>query len=172
MPSEIMNPRNVTVGDIPDKMRTVYRLALQSNDQSTRNGAIICMDRWNIATGFNHVPSQLLDIPGIFDRPLKYDGTEHAERSAIYYAVNNHIDIRGATMVANWVACPDCARCIGLSGIADVVCHKECMDRTPERWRERVDFGLDILARFGVRVHYWSGKVGSTNLNNGEIWYP
>lgn len=173
MPRAIMNPRQISVGDIPHKMRAVYELARKSNDTSTKNGAILCRERWNVAHGYNHVPEPLMEIEGIFDRPKKYDGTEHAERSVIYDAVSRNIDVRGTTMIANWVACPDCARCIALSGVADVVCHKECMDRTPERWKEKVDLGLEILERFGVRVHYWSGKIGDIeNLNNGEIWYP
>lgn len=173
MPREIMNPRQISVGDIPHKMRAVYELAAKSNDTSTKNGAILCRERWNVSHGYNHVPAQLLDIKGVFERPLKYDCTTHAERDVIFDAVSKHIDVRGTTMVANWVACPDCALAIAMCGVADVVCHKECMDRTPERWKEKVDLGLEILERFGVRVHYWSGKIGDIeNLNNGEIWYP
>lgn len=173
MPSAIMNPRQISVGDIPHKMRAVYELALKSDDTSTKNGAMLCRERWNVSAGFNHVLDPFKEDPASYERPRKYLVTEHAERSAIFDAVGRGIDIRGATMVANWVACPDCAKAIVLCGVADVVCHKECMDRTPERWKEMVDLGLEILEKNGVRVHYWSGKIGDIeNLNNGEIWYP
>lgn len=163
-------PREITNGDIPEKMQAVYRMAQKSTDTSTKNAAILCRERWNIAGGYNHVLQPFKEDPASYERPRKYLVTEHAERAAIFDAVARGIDIRGATMVANWVACPDCARAIVLSGIADVVCHKECMDRTPERWRELVDLGLEILEKNGVRVHYWSGKVGIVNINNGESW--
>ena len=83
------------------------------------------------------------------------------------------ISPEGLTMVANWVACPDCARAIVLSGITHVVCHEECMQRTPKRWKKLVDTGLEILKKGGVELIRWSGKVGDVeNLNNGEVWYP
>lgn len=163
-------PREITNGDIPEKMEAVYRLATKSGDPSTKNGAIICRERWNIAGGYNRVLDPFKEDPASYERPRKYLVTEHAERSAIFDAVGRGIDIRGATMVANWVACPDCARAIVLSGVADVVCHKQCMDRTPERWREKVDLGLEILEKHGVRVIQWSGKLGVKNINNGEEW--
>jgi dCMP deaminase len=163
-------PREITYGDIPEKMEAVYRMAMKSTDTSTKNGAIICRERWNIAGGFNHILEPFLADPRSHERPHKYLVTEHAERAAIFDAVGRGIDVRGATMVANWVACPDCARAIVLSGISDVVCHKQCMDRTPERWREQVDLGLEILEKHGVRVIQWSGKLGIKNFNNGEEW--
>lgn len=162
--------RQITMGDIPEKMRAAYEIAKRSNDTSTHIGAILCKERWNIASGYNHVLPVYTDDPRSKERPWKYYVTEHCERSVIFDAVARHIDVRGTTMVCNWVACPDCARAIVLCGVADVVTHKECMDRTPERWREMVDMGLDILERNGVRVHQWSGKLGVDNLNNGEIW--
>lgn len=166
-------PREITNGDIPEKLRAVYELAKRSDDTSTKNGAIMCRERWNIAHGFNYVLEEFKHNPASYDRPLKYSVTEHAERAVIYDAVTNGVSVRGATLVANWVACPDCARAIALCGVADVVCHKECMDRTPERWRDMVDLGIEILERRGVRVIQWSGKLGGIEaFMNGEIWYP
>lgn len=170
MSSKMMDPYQISVDDIPAKMRAVYALARKSNDTSTKNAAILCRERWNVAGGYNRVLDPFKEDPASYERPRKYLVTEHAERSAIFDAVGRGIDIRGTTMVANWVACPDCARAIVLSGIADVVCHKQCMDRTPERWREQVDLGLEILKRHGVRVIQWTGKVGVKNINNGEEW--
>jgi deoxycytidylate deaminase len=107
------------------------------------------------------------------ERPMKYSLTEHAERDVIYKAARWHHRTKGSTLVANWVACPDCARAIVLAGISTVVCHQQCMDRTPDRWREMVDLGLFILKQGGVEVRQWSGTVGRVdNLNNGEIWQP
>jgi hypothetical protein len=47
------------------------------------------------------------------------------------------------------------------------------MDRTPPRWKELVDLGLEMFEKNNVPVYQWDGEVGEvTNLNNGEIWYP
>jgi dCMP deaminase len=106
-------------------------------------------------------------------RPLKYSVTEHAERDVLYRAARKGVCTRELTMIANWVACPDCARGIVLSGIRRIICHKQCMDRTPPRWQEMVDLGLEMLEKNNVPVYQWDGKVGGvTNLNNGDVWTP
>lgn len=164
---------NVFKDEIRDKLRHVYKCANKSTDQSTKNGALICYEGWNVLAGCNH------HIPGYghlkehHERPLKYEITEHAERDVIMQAAKKGISLEGLTLVANWVACPDCARAIALSGIRYVICHKECMERTPDRWMDRVNLGLEIMENSGVVVTQWSGKVGNvTALMNGEVWYP
>lgn len=159
------------------KLYTAYMMARESStDRSTKLGAIIVKESWNVCGGVNAFIPGYGHLPEHHERPFKYWVTEHAERNAILTAVREGWDIRGGTMVAPWVACPDCARAIALAGIKHVICHKEMMDKTPERWREMVDAGLSILEHSGVEVIQWSGKVGSgdsmENLMNGEIWYP
>jgi dCMP deaminase len=164
---------HVAEKDIKIKMFRVYKMAEQSSDLSTKNGALICEDGWNIVAGCNHHVEGFVDIPGCHERPLKYEITEHAERDAIFRAVRKGYDVRGLTLVANWAACPDCARAIVLCGIGDVICHKQCMDRTPERWKERVNLGLRILERGGVNVYQWDGEVGGIDaLMDGKVWRP
>lgn len=164
---------NVVDTEIKLKLLAAYQLALQSDDRSTKNGALICNEGWNILGGFNHIVKGYGRKPEHHERPFKYWITEHAERDVILKAAAKGIKLSGLTMVANWVACPDCARAIALSGIACVICHEECMARTPDRWKEMVDAGCSILQNYGVELIRWSGKVGNiTNLNNGEIWFP
>jgi deoxycytidylate deaminase len=158
-------------------MRGVYRNAMHSTDRSTNNGAILvdehCEGAIPLAAGYNAHLYGWGDKEEDHVRPLKYLLTEHAERDVIYYAAHNGICTRGLTMIANWVACPDCARGIVLAGIRRVICHKQCMDRTPPRWKELVDLGLEMFEKNNVPVYQWDGKVGGvTNLNNGEIWKP
>lgn len=165
--------QHVAEDEIRDKFRRVYNLASRSDDTSTKNGAIIVDQGWNVASGFNSVLPTFKKDPESYKRPRKYAVTEHAERACIYDAVKRCIDIKGLLMVANWVACPDCARAILLSGIGAVMCHKQCMEKTPEHWKEQVDLGLKILTDGGVAVHQWDGEVGGVEaLMNGEVWYP
>lgn len=163
--------------DIRNLLWLAYRIAkLHSTDRSTHNGAILIDedgDLRSLARGHNsHLPGWG-DKKKHHDRPLKYSLTEHAERAVIYDAARKGVCTKGLTMIANWVACPDCARGIILSGIRRVICHKQCMDRTPPRWREMVDLGLEMCEMNGVEVVQWDGLVeGIFNLNNGENWQP
>ena len=165
-------------------MRRVYRAAEKSTDRVTRNGAMLVHIRnanrvdfhthsEHVSIGFNHHVTGYGSMDEHHERPLKYSLTEHAERDTILEAARLGRATQGTTMVANWIACPDCARAIFLAGIKTVVCHKQCMDRTPPRWKEMVDLGLEILRRGGVELIQWDGNVGRVkNLNNGEIWWP
>jgi deoxycytidylate deaminase len=159
--------------DIVHKLRAAYTAAHKSDDQSTKNGAILVNEGWNVIAGWNHMLDGYGDKPEHHERPFKYWVTEHAERSVILKAAAKGIQTKGLTMVANWVACPDCARAIVLSGIVAVVCHGGCQSRTPVRWKEQVEAGLKILKNGGVKLFVWHGDIGQCeNLNNGEIWCP
>lgn len=163
----------IAFADIPLKLRSAYQIALLSTDRSTKNGAIICSQGFNVIAATNKHAPGYGDDPEHHERPMKYDVTEHAERAVILKAARKGISLKGLTLVANWVACPDCARAIVLAGISTVVCHKECQDRTPERWRRQVELGLEIMKHGGVEVISWSGKIGGVkNLNNGKWWEP
>ena len=164
--------------EIRELMRGVYRAAMKSTDRSTNIGAMLVDE----ASAYNMRPLVLgynAHLPGWgnkeehHERPLKYRVTEHAERDVIYRAAFYGVRTQGLTMIANWVACPDCARGVVLAGIKRVVCHKQCMDKTPSRWKEMVDLGLEIFEKNNVPVYQWDGKVGGvTNLNNGKVWKP
>lgn len=159
--------------EIPLKLRAAYKAAEKSTDRATQNGAILVKEGWNIISDCNrHVPGYG-ELEVHHERPMKYAVTEHAERAVLLQALYQGVQTKGLTMVANWVACPDCARAIVLSGIDTVVCHKDCQDRTPERWRNLVNLGMDIMRHGGVEVIEWEGKIGGVhNRNNGEIWAP
>lgn len=164
---------NLGQEEIHLKLRAAYMAAANSDDRSTKNGAVLVCEGWNVLSGFNHMMDGYGHLPEHHERPFKYWVTEHAERDVILKAAAKGIQTKGMTMVANWVACPDCARAIVTAELACVVTHKACMDRTPERWKEMVDAGLTILKNGGVKLCIWDGGIGGIeNLNNGEIWYP
>jgi len=164
---------NIVQGEIREKLLFAYGAATWSDDRSTKNGGCICEDGWVVCRGCNHFIKGYGHRPEHHERPLKYSLTEHAERDAIYNAARLGVKTEGLTLVANWVACADCARAIVCAGLGCVVTHKACMDRTPERWKEQVDLGLEII-RSHCDLVIWDGEIGGgvTNLNNGEIWSP
>jgi dCMP deaminase len=156
-----------------DKLRAAYVAAMNSTDRTTHVGAVLVDGGWNVVTGCNQHTKGFGHLDEHHQRPLKYELTEHAEREVILRAAREGIQTRGLVMVAPWATCPPCARAIVKSGISKVICHKECMDRTPERWIEMVALGQEILKRGGVEIEVWSGRVGDCeNLFNDGGWLP
>lgn len=155
-------------------MRRVYTTARQSDDRSTRNGALLICDDWVVLGGYNHMMDGFGENPEHHERPFKYRVTEHAERDVLMKCLPRGIKTQGMTMMCNWAPCPDCARAIVAAQLVALVVHKQCMDRTPVRWKEQIDTGLEILEKGGVSFYQWDGKVGDgiANLNCGEVWYP
>ena len=161
----------------PELMRSAYQLACEeSTDTSTKNGALLVhpIDKTVMVGGVNaFVNPDMTSDPQNYERPRKYQVTEHAERAVIYKAAKRGIRTEGLIMVCPWACCSDCARAIVLAGIPLVVAHKQAFDGTPERWREEVDVGLEILGGGGVTYHLLDSKIGGVgNLFNGEVWYP
>lgn len=164
---------NVHNDDIQMKLQAAYMAATNSTDQSTHTGAVLVQGGWNVVSGYNHHVRGFGHQKEHHERPMKYAVTEHAERHVILQCACKGVPTVNLTMVAPWVCCPDCGRAIVEAGIACVICHKQCMDRTPERWRELVALGLDILGRGGVELIQWDGVVGECeNLMDGEVWTP
>ena len=102
------------------------------------------------------------------ERPLKYSCVEHAERSAIFDAVRggNGDRLKGATMVALWAACADCARAIIECQIGTVVTHSFYRNDTErdhagdrKNWDEEIDIAFVMLEEAGVTVQFADFKV-------------
>lgn len=155
-------------------LRGVYRFATKySHDDSTHVGALINCPLGGSVIGANRFSSIDQNLKKNLVRERKYPRIVHAEREAIYTAVRLNEKIAGGTMVCPWATCPECAQAIVLSGIREVIAHKEALDQTPERWQEALEIGKEILLDGGVYFTIWSGKLGECeNLFDGEIWYP
>lgn len=163
--------------DYQDLMRRAYQIACdESTDTSTKNGAILVdpVDGEAMVAGVNSFTnSDMASESRNYERPRKYQVTEHAERAAIYKAAKRGIPTKGLIMVCPWACCSDCARGIVLAGIPLVVAHKQAYERTPQRWRDEVAVGLEILLGAGVTYHLFDGDIsGVENLFDGEVWYP
>jgi dCMP deaminase len=158
-------------------MRRAYQLADdQSTDTSTKVGALLIdpVDGVVLTAGVNAFTNlDMANDPRNYERPRKYKVTEHAERASIYSAAKCGIRTEGLTMVCPWACCSDCARAIVLAGIPLVVAHQQAYDKTPDRWREEVDVGIEILTGGGVEYRLLDAEIGDVeNLFNGEVWYP
>ena len=160
--------------DIQRHLRSAYNYATtHSHDNSTHVGAKIidCRPLPLLAANVFSSPSQ--NIPENLVRERKYPRIVHAERAVIYLAAKKGVSLYGATMFCPWATCPECAQAIVKSGIIRVYAHKDAQDKTPDRWREALEVGKEILSEGGVEFLLVPGKLGNCeNLFDGKVWYP
>ncbi len=137
----------------------VARLAASwSKDRNRKVGAVI-VDENNriVSTGYNGFPSGINDdIDARHERPAKYLFTEHAERNALYSAVNHGIKTKGCTMILEWYPCADCARGIIQSGLKKVVCSPP--DFTDDRWGSSFKASEEMFKEAGVIIEHYTEK--------------
>ncbi len=160
--------------EIQRHLRRAYNYAtMASHDNSTHVGAKIVGCRPLDLVAANVFSSRSQNIPENLVRERKYPRIVHAERAVIYLAAKKGIGLYGATMFCPWATCPECAQAIVSSGIIRVYAHKDAHDKTPDRWREALEIGQEILRGGGVSFHQYAGKLGDCeNLFDSRIWYP
>jgi len=150
--------------------------ATRSQDQSTRVGVMI-MDAGmvrgsDIKGGWwvyacNSIREEHFTKARL-NRPEKYIYTEHAERAAIYKAAKKGLSLDGAKIYGTWIACPECARAIILSGIAEMVRHVLPEHSTHTEWAEKILVADKMLRDSGVNIVNIHGTVGERSLFNGS----
>ena len=175
-------------GDLPvayniqnDPMHQVYFRQLyqyaehNSQDPSTQLAALLKDDSNGIiAMECNNIPYQVKHTEERWKRPNKYNYVEHAERNVLYKAAKVGMATLGSTMYCPWFSCSDCARAIIQCGIKRVIGHKEYFDKTPDRWNESCNIGIEMLKEAGVHCVVWSGVVGGRTsiLVDGKEFSP
>lgn len=158
-------------------LRRAYLAALQeSTDPSTQNGAVLVdVDKKEVLVeGANHFPigeyGDVEEKAERWERPLKYQYVEHAERDVIYRAAKAGISTNGLHLYVPWYSCSDCARAIIEAGIVGVVGHQQMFDQTPERWKDSIRIGFQMLDEAQVNRRNISGNIGIQIRFNGELW--
>jgi dCMP deaminase len=161
-----------------DLIETYLRIAYQtatknSHDDSTQVGAVVVLNDVCFIAGVNRFSSYLQNNSKNLERSRKYPRIIHAERDVVYNAAKYGYSLKGTIMVCPWATCPECAQAIVASGIGKVYAHSDALVQTPERWKESLDIGKEILFDGGVEFIQYSGKIGNCeNLFDGEVWYP
>ena len=141
-------------------MEVADLVASWSKDKSTKVGAVVVgPDREIRSTGYNGIARGVSDeIPERFERPTKYDFTEHAERNAIYNACLIGACLKDCTIYVTLMPCPDCARAIIQSGIKMVVTRKLPDDPNAPKggWREALVYSEQMFEEAGVACKFLS----------------
>jgi dCMP deaminase len=147
-----------------------YVAARKSKDPSTQVGAVIVGPAHEIRSkGYNGLcRGDDDDNPLYYQRPLKLDLTEHAERNALYNCARVGTPTEGCTLYCTWgPPCANCARAIVQTGIKEVVCHAEFPGSTG--WTESLSIGSDLLQRLGVKLRFWSGQPVIREIRCGGL---
>lgn len=157
-------------------LRCAYKIAAQSHDPSTQNGALIVdTDTLSLlSSGCNNFPIGVEESPERWERPAKYQYVEHAERRSIYRAALSGKETMRQTMVCPWAACADCARGIICAGVTKLVRHKDASDRSPDWWVDSIAVADTMLHEAGVEIIDIIGPVNSgvELLHTGVLWKP
>lgn len=165
---------------VADWLRRAYQNAAQfSKDPSTQTGSVLIgfyadtKEPWIIGEGANFFPKGVRETPERWDRSVKLQFIEHAERNCIYAAARRGNRTEGSVMFCPWYACTDCARAIIEARVKTVIGHKACYDKTPERWRSSIQTAFEMLEEAGVECLVWNGEIGGVTIRfNGEEWNP
>lgn len=157
-------------------LRLAYDMARGSKDPSTQIGAILVDSHERVvAAACNEFPYGVKETAERWERPLKYEVIEHAERNAIYEAARHGQCTEGLTMYGTWAACADCARAIIQAGIVKLVRHTEAGERNHATWIGSVSRGDELMLEAGIEIVDYSGKICPPSwliLHNGVRWNP
>ncbi len=162
-------------------MATALQRAALSHDPSTQNGATVIT--WNIDSpvytwGENNFLPGVKETDERWDRPMKYDYVEHAERRALYNASKRGFNLAGSTLVCPWAACGACANAIVGLGIKTLVRLPMADDAiaVTDRWGASIVAGDNIMREGGVNIIEKTFTFDKYNIptlrRNGEPWSP
>lgn len=163
-----------------------YIVSRDSPDPSTQNGALL----WNpkgelIGVDYNRFPEGVEYTAERWERPLKYEVIEHAERNAIFWAAAAGRKTLNSTLVVPWAACSDCARAIIQAGVKRLVRHKAATAHSNEiaapgkDWSGSITTADTMLYEAGVEVidldwnfaeHHATHDLAIRHC--GEVWHP
>jgi len=162
-------------------MRRLIAEALQSPDKSTQNAAVLMrfideQEKTSIeytqTISVNEFPKGVVETPDRWVRPTKYAFVEHAERNAIYKAAHYGIQTNGATMIAVWASCADCARAIIQAGIVRLV--RYTSPENHNHWAQSNLFADEMFHEAGVKIVEIDTPFFGMQplLRGGNEWLP
>jgi dCMP deaminase len=141
-----------------DKAIQYFRLARFladqfSKDPSTKVGAILLAPEslQVLSLGYNGMPRGIQeDKPERWERPLKYQFVEHAERNSLYNACRHGTPVENSILVVTMFPCTDCTRAVIQSGVKTVVTLSPNMDC--ERWGAQFRTSIEMFEEVGMEL--------------------
>ena len=172
-------------------LREAYKLAKNSPDPSTQNGAVIVrtnkffsLDDSNIVgRGYNAFPEGVEVNESRLQRPLKYEFIDHAETASIFDAAKIGKSTKGGIMYVPWFACSKCGISIVKAGIKEVIGStwpekwwKESRDNSQDGkrdWYKTIELAMTMFNEAGVNCRWVDGEIGNIEiLFDGKLRRP
>jgi dCMP deaminase len=139
--------------DIDPLVALAIATARKSPSRPRKVGAVLVLaDGATTIAACNDFPAGVQDLDIRHAHPERLLWIEHAERNAIFTAARGGLGTAGATLIATFHPCADCARAIVQAGIATL--HTLAPDFDDPLWGEAFQCSRAILAEGGVRVVY------------------
>ncbi len=127
--------------------------ARKSPSRPRKVGAVLVLaDGVTTLAACNDFPLGVADLEARHAHPERLLWIEHAERNAIFAAARAGLATAGATLIATFHPCADCARAIVQAGIATL--HTLAPDFADPLWGPAFRCSHAILEEGGVRVVY------------------
>jgi dCMP deaminase len=127
--------------------------ARKSPSRPRKVGAVLVLaDGMTTLAACNDFPLGVADFEARHAHPERLLWIEHAERNAIFAAARAGLATAGATLIATFHPCADCARAIVQAGIATL--HTLAPDFADPLWGPAFRCSHAILEEGGVRVVY------------------
>ena len=137
--------------DIDRLVEVAIATARKSPSRPRKVGAVLVLaDCATTLTACNDFPAGVRDLDERHAHPDRLLWIEHAERNVIFAAARRGLPTAGATLVATYHPCADCARAIVQAGIANL--HTLAPDFADPLWGPAFRFSQAILDEGGVRV--------------------
>ena len=139
--------------DIEQLVELAIATARQSPGRPRKVGAVLVLaDGTTTLAACNDFPAGVRDLEARHADPERLLWIEHAERNAIFAAARRGLGTAGATLIATFHPCADCARAIVQAGIATL--HTLAPDFADPLWGAAFHCSRVILEEGGVRVIY------------------
>ena len=138
--------------DIERLLEVAIVVARRSPSRPRKVGAVLVLADGKTLAACNDFPAGVCDLEERHAHPERLLWIEHAERNAIFAAARAGLATAGATLIATFHPCADCARAIVQAGIADL--HTLAPDFADPLWGQAFRCSRAILEEGGVRVVY------------------
>ncbi len=138
--------------DVDQWVELAIAAANRSPGRPRKVGAVLILDSGRTLTACNDFPTGVRDVEARHADSERLMWIEHAERNAIFAAARAGLSTAGATLVATYHPCVECARAIVQAGITTL--HTLAPNVADPIWGPGFGRSAEILAEGGVRVSY------------------
>jgi dCMP deaminase len=137
--------------DIDRLLELAIVTARRSPSRPRKVGAVLVLaDEVTTVVACNDFPAGVRDLEARHAHPERLLWIEHAERNAIFAAARSGLATAGATLIATFHPCADCARAIVQAGITTL--YTLAPDFADPLWGSAFRCSQVILEEGGVRV--------------------